>query len=103
VLLKRIRAAREAKAMKPKAKRMTKTKSKPVRRSLLDVLRAHKKAISPEQLFRESGFQAEFEANEYRQEDVDRFYEELSGITDRRGPVIEKRPSKTRVLLEAKS
>jgi type I restriction enzyme S subunit len=103
MLLVRIRAAREAEANKPKAKRMSKLKSKVVRRPLLEVLQSHKKPISPEQLFRESGFQQEFEANECRQDIVDSFYEELRAITGPHGPVQEKRPSRNTVLLEVKS
>lgn len=103
VLLERIRVAREAEANKPKAKRMPKSKSKVVRRPLLDVLRSHKKPISPEQLFRESGFQQEFEESEYRHEIVDEFYEQLRTLTGPRGPVTERRPNSKIVRLEVKS
>ncbi len=102
-LLDRIRAAREAESKKPKEKRMPKPKLKIVRSPLLDVLRSHKKPISPEQLFRESGFQKEFEANEYRQDVVDKFYQELRAITGPRGPVTERRPNSNTVLLEVQS
>jgi type I restriction enzyme S subunit len=102
ILLERIRAAREAEAKKPKAKRMPKAKSKVVRRSLLAVLRSHKKPISPEQLFRESGFQREFEESEYRHELVDDFYQELRTLTGPGGPVTERRPNAKTVLLEVK-
>lgn len=102
ILLERIRTAREIESKKPKFKLMPRVKTKPTRRPLLDVLRAHKKPISPEVLFRESGFQQEFESNEYRQDIVDKFYDELSEITGPRGPVTEKRPNRNTVLLELK-
>jgi type I restriction enzyme S subunit len=80
VLQQRIRAAREAEAKKPKAKRMPKRNTTRTRRSLLDVLREHKKPITPEQLFREAHFQAS---------EVDSFYRELASL---RKLVREKKP-----------
>lgn len=76
VLLERIRAAREAEARKPKAKSMSKSRTKPknVRRSLLDVLREHKEPMTPEQLFREAGFEPS---------QVDSFYHELASLRDK--------------------
>jgi len=75
VLLERICAARQAEAKKPRAKRMPKPKSKSTaaRRALLDVLREHKKPMTPEQLFREAGFEAS---------QVDLFYRELTSLRD---------------------
>lgn len=76
VLLERIRAAREAETQKPKAKSMPKSRTKPknVRRSLLDVLREHKEPMTPEQLFREAGFEPS---------EVDNFYRELASLRDK--------------------
>ncbi len=89
VLLERIRAAREAEAQKPKVKRMPKSKSKSnkARRSLLDVLSEHKKPMTPEQLFREAGFEPS---------QVDHFYRELASLRDK---LKERRPKAS----EAKS
>ncbi len=83
VLLDRIQAAREAEANKPKAKRMHKSKSKLARRPLLDVLREHKKPMTPEQLFREAGFEPV---------DADMFYRELVSL---RKIIHQKKPSAT--------
>ena len=80
-LLERIRATREAEARKPKAKRMPKTKTIFTRRPLLEVLRKHMKLITPEQLFREAGFQPK---------EVDLFYRELASL---RKVLREKKPS----------
>jgi len=82
VLLKRICAVREAEALKPKGKRMLKSKSKSRvgRRPLLDVLQEHKNPMTPEQLFREAGFEPS---------QVDLFYRELTSLRDR---LQEKKP-----------
>jgi type I restriction enzyme S subunit len=102
-LLERIRAARKAEAKKPRAKRMPKTKTKDARRPLLEVLREHKKPMTPEQLFAASGYQQEFKDSEYRQEIVERFYDELRRLVGPDGPVLEKRPNRTKVSLEVRS
>jgi type I restriction enzyme S subunit len=81
ILLDRIRAAREAEAKKPKGKRMPKSRSKFTRRPLLDVLREHKKPLTPEQLFRAAGFQPA---------QADLFYRELASL---RKILREKKPS----------
>jgi type I restriction enzyme S subunit len=81
VLLDRIRAAREAEAKKPRGERMPKSKSKLTRRPLLDVLREHKKPMTPEQLFRTAGFQPA---------QADLFYRELASL---RKILREKKPS----------
>lgn len=81
VLLDRIRAAREEESKKPKIKRMTRPNAKPIRRPLLDVLREHKKPMTPEQLFREAGFQPK---------EADSFYRELASL---RKVLQEKKPS----------
>lgn len=100
-LLARIRATREMEAQKPKVKHMPKkSKSKALRRPLLDVLRAHKSPMTPEKLFADSGYQQEFEENECSQEVVDHFYEELRQLVGPKGPVLEKRPNRNKVLLE---
>jgi type I restriction enzyme S subunit len=83
ILLERIRAAREVEAKKPKAKRMLKAKTIFTRRPLLEVLRQHKTPLTPEQLFREAGFQPK---------EVDIFYRELASL---RKVLREKKPSGT--------
>ena len=99
VLLERIRAAREVEAEKPKAKRMPKTKATSTRRPLLDVLRKHKKPLTPEQLFRAAGFQPK---------EADSFYRELASLRkvlrEKKPSGIEARawPHRARVLLELK-
>ena len=76
VLLRRIRAARETEAQEQKGERMKKpkSKSKKARRPLLDVLREHKGPMTPEQLFREAGFETS---------QVDLFYRELTSLRDK--------------------
>ena len=105
VLLESIRVTRKAEAKKPRAKRMpkTNTKSKDARRPLLEVMREHKKPMTPEQLFVDSGYQQEFKDNDYRQEVVERFYEELRLLVGPKCPVLEKRPNRNKVLLEVQS
>lgn len=101
VLLAHRRAALEVQAKTPKAKRMPHRDNDLPRRTLLEVLRSQNKPMSPEQLFRESGYQREFETNDCDQEIVDNFYAELRGIIQPVGPVTEKRPDANTVLLEA--
>lgn len=105
VLLNNIRAAREEEAQNPRGKRMPKSKSKlkVILRPLLEILRERQEPMTPEQLFRDSGYQQEFEDNECRQEIVDRFYEELRRQVGPKGPVLERRPDRNTVLLEVKS
>lgn len=102
VLLERIRATRETVPQKPKAERMPKTKSEltVARRPLLEVLRQTKEPMTPEQLFKASGYQQQFEDHECSQEIVDSFYEELRQLIGAQGPVLEKRPDQNTVLLE---
>jgi type I restriction enzyme S subunit len=101
VLLDRIQAIREAKANKPKGKRMKKSQSKAeiARRPLADVLREHKKPMTPEDLFRTSGFEVA---------QVDDFYRELTLLRDK---LLEQKPkaseaklwpSRAHVLLQLK-
>jgi len=75
LLLERIRVARETNAHKPRVKRMHKAESKfkKTRRPLLDVLREHKRPITPEQLFGEANFEPW---------QVDLFYLELTSLRD---------------------
>ena len=80
----------------------SKPKSKVMLRPLLEILREHREPMTPEQLFRDSGYQQEFEDNECRQDIVDRFYEELRQQVGPKGPVIEKRPDRNTVLLQVK-
>lgn len=72
VSLARIRAAREAEVKKARGKRMPKSKpAKLPRRPLLDVLREQSKPITPEELFRQAGFEPS---------QVDLFYRELASL-----------------------
>lgn len=71
ILLERIRVLSKIEAQKPKGKRMRKSTSKASRRPLIDVLRAHKKPMTPEQLFRDAGF---------KPGQVDLFYRELGSL-----------------------
>jgi type I restriction enzyme S subunit len=104
VLLGHIRAAREAEAQEQKGKRMKtmkkpKSKWKKARRPLLDVLREHKGPMTPEQLFREAGFEAS---------QVDLFYRELTSLRDKlleqkpKGSEAKLWPHRTNVLLQLK-
>jgi len=99
VLLGRISAARNAEAKKPKGKRMSKSQSKLPRRLLIDVLREHKKPITPEQLFREAGFHPA---------QADLFYRELASLQkllrEKKPSALESKdwPHRTHVLLELK-
>ncbi len=101
VLLERIRAVREAEAKKPKGKRMSKSRSRATRRPLLDVLHERKQAMTPEALFRDSGFEAMFNESEEPQDVVDAFYRELRKLTDKPAKVSEQRDSKHQVSLKA--
>ena len=100
-LLDIIHAARETEAKKPKGKRMSKSISKAIRRPLLDVLREHKKPMTSESLFRESGFEAMFNESEEPQDVVDAFYSELRKLTDKPEKVSEQRDSRHQVMLKA--
>jgi len=99
-LLDRIRVVREAEAKKSKDKRMSQSKSKSTRRPLLDVLREHKKPMTPEMLFRDSGFEAMFNENEEQQDVVDAFYKELRKLTGKPARVSEQKDSKHEVMLK---
>ncbi|WP_395750125.1 restriction endonuclease subunit S [Prosthecobacter sp.] len=96
-LLERIRAARESEAKKPKPKRMPKAKI--TRRPLLDVLREHKKPISPEKLFGDAGFHPD---------EADAFYRELTSLrkqlleTKPKSAAARFWPQRVKVLLELK-
>ena len=94
-LLKRIRTARETEAKKPKGKPMPKSRSKKkvTHRPLLDVLREHRKPMTPEQLFRESGYEAAFNESDAPQDLVDAFYKELRKLTDKPVKVAERKDS----------
>lgn len=101
VLRERIRIVLEAEAQKRKAKRMKKTqsKSKVARRPLLDVLREHQKPMTPEQLFREAGFEPS---------QVDLFYRELATLRDKlreqkpKSAEAKSWPHRANVLLQLK-
>jgi len=104
-LLDRLSIAGTTNPQRRRGERMPKsrTKSQVIRRPLVEVLRQHGGVMTPEQLFRDSGYQHEFEDNESRQEIVDRFYEELRQHVGTHGPIVEKRPDRNTVLLELKS
>jgi type I restriction enzyme S subunit len=95
VLLERIRAAHETESKKPKGKPMPKSRSKKkvTHRPLLDVLREHMKPMTPEQLFRESGYEASFNESDTPQDLVDAFYKELRKLTDKPAKVVERKDS----------
>lgn len=99
----RIRAGRDAEGLR-KVSRMPKSRAKrvPSRRPLLEVIREHGAPMTPEQLFAESGYLQEFEANESRQDVVDSFYEELRELIGPGGSIREERPDAKTVLLQAK-
>jgi hypothetical protein len=99
VLLERIRAARKVEAEKPKGKRMP--KSKVLHRPLLDVLREHKEPMTPEQLFREAGYEYEFKKAKHSQEVVDQFYFELRQLTEPPAKIRQHKHGPDKVLLEA--
>ena len=99
VLVERIRASREVEAKQPKGKRMS--KSKITRRPLLDVLREHDTPMTPEMLFRDSGFEAMFNESEEPQDVVDAFYKELRVLTDKPAKMSEQKDSKHQVTLKA--
>jgi type I restriction enzyme S subunit len=101
ILLERIRAARKIEAQKPKGKRMPKSKSKATRRPLLNVLREHEKPMTPEQLFREAGYEHEFKETKRSQEVVGRFYLELRQLTEAPAKIRQYRRSVDEILLEA--
>jgi len=107
LLLERIRANRQAKGQESKLttepKHMSKSKSKlkSERRPLATVLREHKTPLTPEQLFRESGYEAAFNDSESPQDLVDLFYKELRKLTNSPAKVVEERKSKHQVLLRA--
>jgi type I restriction enzyme, S subunit len=103
ILLDRIRAARDIEPYKSKEKRvkpMPKPRSRRERGSLLDVLRAHNKPITPEQLFYEAGFDPS---------QVDLFYRELNSLRSKlqerkpTGSQAKMWPHRANVLLQLKS
>lgn len=101
LLLDRVRVARDLETQKPKEMPMRKTtsRSKGKRVSLLDVLRAQKKPITPEQLFREANFEPS---------EVDLFYRELNSLRhmlrDQKQPASQAKlwPARPYVLLQLK-
>jgi type I restriction enzyme, S subunit len=96
-LLHRIRMACQVDERTPRAKRMSKPKAKSTRRSLLTVLSERNRPISPEDLFREAGFETS---------EVDLFYRELCSLRDQllevkpSGPDAKSWPEDVRVLLQ---
>lgn len=100
-LLDRIRAVREIEAKKPKAKRMPKPKSDATVRPLLDVLRDHKEPMSPEELFRSSGYGFLFSKSDEPQDVVDSFYKELRELTEKPVKVTQTRDTQNQITLRA--
>lgn len=100
-LLKRIRTARETEVKKPKGKPMPKSRSKKkvTHRPLLDVLREHRRPMTPEQLFRESGYEAMYNESDMPQDLVDAFYKELRELTEKPAKVTEQKDSTHQVWL----
>lgn len=94
----------ESTSTKQRSPQMAKptTRLKIIKRSLMDVLNEAPGPVTPAQLFRDSGYQQEFELSECRQEVVDSFYEELQRCLIPGGKVMETRPDKFTVLLEVK-
>jgi vancomycin resistance protein YoaR len=103
VLLDRIRAASDAEMTKPKVKRMPKSKTKPAKRPLLQVLREHKKPMTVENLFRESGYESLLSESDEPQDVVDAFYGELREHTAKPAKISQQRDSKGQALLRALS
>jgi type I restriction enzyme, S subunit len=100
VLLARIRVLRETEGRQPRSKRMPKPKStKLSRRPLLEVLSEQSKPITPEELFREAGFEPS---------EVDMFYRELASLRpkleEQRPKASESRswPAQAKVFLQLK-
>jgi hypothetical protein len=71
----------------------SRSKKKVTHRPLLDVLREHRKPMTPEQLFRESGYEAAFNESDAPQDLVDAFYKELRKLTDKPPKVAERKDS----------
>jgi len=100
-LIKNIRVIREAEGQKRRLKPMAKfkSKSKKPRSALIDLLRQNKEPITPEQLFRQSGFEAS---------QVDLFYRELaslrSNLVEVKPPPSDAKlwPQRAKVLLQLK-
>ena len=94
VLLKRIRAEsakQEAEQQKRRTRKVPKKKTTKARRPLREVLTEAARQLTPEQLFAEAGFTAEY---------IEAFYEELrAGVED--AQIREVRPNDTEVYLEA--
>lgn len=103
VLFERILAARKIETQITKVKRMPKPKSKSQKllRPLLDVLREHKKPMTPEQLFSEAGYERKFRQTKSSQEVVDRFYFELRQLTKAPAKIRQQKRGANEVLLEA--
>lgn len=95
LLLKRVSAARESEAQKPKGKRMSKSKAKMKAagyRSLLAVLKENGGPMTPEELFHKS---------RHSEESVDQFFAELRELTTSPPRIAEERKTKAVTLLKA--
>lgn len=93
VLLRRIRAAREAEYQKPKARGMEKIKSETratAHKNLLLILEENG-PMTPEQLFQSSG---------HSQESVDEFFAELRELTTTPAKILEERKTGAKIILK---
>ncbi|MCK9391375.1 MAG: restriction endonuclease subunit S [Syntrophales bacterium] len=93
VLIERLRYARKAETKKTKGKNMPKPKAEKKARTcrpLFTVLEENNGPMTPEELFRSSG---------YGQETVDRFFAELRELTDSPAKITEERSAVGQVLL----
>lgn len=99
VLLERIKAERAQREQEERAERAKRPKKRRTvamatdqRRPLWDLLQEVKQQLTPEELFRRSGFSTS--------DDVDEFYKELREQVSQ-GRIIEHRPNNADILLEA--
>jgi type I restriction enzyme S subunit len=100
-VLDRITVDRKAAINTTKTKLMPTPKQTIIRRPLLDILRAHNKPMTPEELFAASGYEHEFNTSKHAQEVVDAFYHELRLLTETPATVQQKISSANLVVLEA--
>jgi type I restriction enzyme, S subunit len=93
VLLERIRSARQVETRKPGGVTMPNPKGRVrTRRELLAILKENGRSMTPEELFRASG---------YSQDLVDRFFIELRELTTKPAKISEERTSSGATMLKA--
>ena len=93
VLVERLLVTRKTEAQKPRGKRMPKTTSQTKatgQRNLLAVLKVSGGPMTPEELFRASG---------YSQDSVDQFFAELRELTTPPARIVEERKGRARTFL----